>query len=166
MNILDNLKSQLPSCFSDFVLKDLNSKLLRNDELFTYKAIHCKCGHENFSVFGHLQIEIKGFFRKRESKTIIPPIYLECESCNLHQLIFNPEKHGWDGVNGDNATIVGSGTPEFIGLNGKIAVMYSYQGLDNYEDVPLELGRNMFDTFGLYIYYQDKIESILDCECA
>lgn len=166
MNTLEELKVHSPNCFSNFVLKSLKLPQLQLDELFVSKAVHCKCGHDAYSVLGHKEVEVKGFFRKRENVNILPPIYLECLNCGSVQLIFDPEKYGWDGINGDNANVVGKGKPVPLGFEGKVAILYSYQGLENYVDISSEFGRDMFDTFGLYIYNHNKLEPIINCECA
>ncbi|OFC72766.1 hypothetical protein [Alteromonas confluentis] len=165
MSTFDELKAQPPSCFSNFKLKVSDS--LFGGDTFIYQNVECNhCGCEKHSILGNVQVEKKGFFIKREIKSFLPPFYLQCENCSAEELLFSPDKHGWDGVNGDNVAIVGTEPVTHLGLSGNVVITYSFQGLENYEDLPIERARNMFDTFSFAILGNGQLQTIYDCECA
>ncbi|MBO9490842.1 hypothetical protein J7384_10785 [Endozoicomonas sp. G2_1] len=164
MSTLEVLRSQPPSCFDGFQLEV--DEALINGEFSICKSVVCTCGGQNHSILGNIQIEKKGFFFKKEVTSFYPPFYLQCESCGSKELLFNPNIHGWDGVNGDSATIVGTESVTSLGLMGKVVIAFSYQGIDNYLDIPIDTARNMFDTFSLGIMVNGQLQYVYDCECA
>lgn len=146
-NILDRLTAATPRFLVNFKAQDAKVDLARNQHSrpdFVTKQVSCRCGAENVEMLAS----------RTEDGEILAPIYLRCSECSSQQLLFDPTIHGWDGENRDNASRVGDGEPAAVAPSpGNVIVVYSYQGIANYQDL-IDEGEdhpeNFFDTFAVY----------------
>ena len=107
---LTELKSKTPRCLSGFVASNPRKEILSkisNEEEFVIKKISCSCGNENLNIITTEQLDKNS--NNKEEHHHYAPIYLNCPSCSLEKLLFNPQKHGWDGENGDSIENIGKG---------------------------------------------------------
>lgn len=123
-----------------------------------------------FKVFGYRFKEKSGFIFKKETFFDLPPVSLLCKNCGCLKVLFDPQKDGYDGELGYADYLTES--DELVELTseyGLIAVTYTFQGLDNYEELyweGVERLYDYFDTFSVFYILGDKTECIIDCECA
>lgn len=172
--MIDKILKNKPKIFGEFEGNKIPHQAagLSNDHAdFVLFEAKCKCGSGNFKVHTGTIEEKKGFFKKKISKEFVAPAYLECSECGVEAKVFDPEVHGWDGENGDNASIVADNKEEYPGSPGRIYIELSYQNPENYEDLESEGVLNLqdyFDTFNLYIKcdQSDSIREIMGYECA
>lgn len=148
-----------PRCFGDFELVDpeIGDK---SADYFVRKFVVCKCGSDILSIHSSYG-----------SGMYLAPILLECPQCTHKALVFDPEMHGWDGENGDNCSMVGSAEPSrWPESPSRVMVEFSFQGIENYQDLQdagVENVEDYFDTFNLYAIDPDgNIAQSIDYECA
>ena len=83
--------------------------------------------------------------------------------CRVRKLLFDPRIHGYDGENDGCASITGEGEPiEFSKDVGTVIVNYSYQGLENYEELISDGVKNPQD-YSIHLPHisQEKEEGLL-----
>lgn len=170
------LKSKKPRILSNFDASECSYEsigLKNTDESFCLKSVRCKCGNDHLNVIATVAKETKkSLFKTKEIINYLAPLHLECPKCKSVNLIFDPEQHGWDGENGDCASITGEDGEELFNQSpAKVYVEISYQGEENYEDLAEDGISNIedyFDTFNLYIIAKDatNIEEVVAYECA
>lgn len=174
-SILEQIKEQIPRCLTPFDKQEYLGKLPTSwnlGEAFISQKVSCKCGSENFFLLTHELREKKGFFRKKEVITKHPPVYLHCSNCGLKEELFNPEIHGWNGEFDDSPPVLTeNGAVMFSENVGEIVVNYSYQGLENYEemidDPDINNPEDYFDTFTIYFRENNgELLEVTSCECA
>lgn len=139
---------------------------------FATRQIGCICGSEHLQVATLQRSETKGIFRKKQIITYIPPVYVSCPACSRRELLFDAAVHGWDGqAPGERQASDSSNLVPYKDSSGSVLVNYSYQGIENYEDL-LEDGtenpQDYFDTFTVYFREKDAraLEQVISCECA
>jgi hypothetical protein len=162
-NTLERLKAATPRFLANFMVQDgvglARGRYSRPD--FVVKQVACACGSENVELLAS---------RTNDGKCLAP-IYLRCLECSSRQLLFDPAIHGWDGEGGNSASRVGEGEPTAVAPSpGTVFVVYSYQGIENYEDL-IEGGaanpENFFDTFAVYFVEQGGTRTqVVSYECA
>lgn len=161
-DIYDEFIGKKPRCFGIFTLIDATNA--QSDwavsKEFLSKQILCSCGNPMLHVFA-----------SHNGKMHLAPIILACPVCEKREEIFSPDKHGWDGMNGDNCAKIGSLEPQLINATAsKIVVEYSYQGIENYEDLiedEIENPEDYFDVFNLFTMDETgNLEEIVCYECA
>lgn len=91
--------------------------------------------------------------------------------CRVRKLLFDPRIHGYDGENDGCASITGEGEPiEFSKDVGTVIVNYSYQGIENYEELISDGVKNpqdYFDTFTAYFARKGgRPIDVVSYECA
>lgn len=154
--------SKKPSCLKGFRIQeisDVKSNWVTGPE-FKCKLVKCQCGNSELKIYASY-----------ENGMHLAPIILECTNCDTKEVIFNPEIHGWDGQNGDDCSMVGTGEPElFVEDPTKVVIEYSYQGLENYEEL-IEDGignpEDYFDVFSVYICNdKGELKEVVSYECA
>lgn len=161
-DIYDKFIDRKPHCFGTFMLVDAESA--RSDwavsKEFLSKLIQCSCGNQKLHILTSHNGEMN-----------LAPIILSCPACEKREEIFSPDKHGWDGQNGDNCAKISSLEPQLINATAsKIVVEYSYQGIENYEDLiedDIENPEDYFDIFNLFTMDDaGNLEEIVCYECA
>ena len=162
-SILNNFIYKKPRCLANFEIEncpsDLINKWLQGPE-FLSKLIKCKCGESKLFVYASSNDEM-----------LLAPIDLECPKCFKKHLIFNPEMHGWDGENGDNASLIGKNEPHKINdLPREVIVDYSFQNPENYSELMDDGIKNPEDYFDVFIVNTinetGKLEEVVSYECA
>lgn len=161
-DIYDKFIDREPHCFGTFILVDAvnaQSDWAVSKE-FLSKLIQCSCGNQKLHVL-----------TSHNEKINLAPIILACPVCEKREEIFSPDKHGWDGQNGDNCAKIGSLEPQLINdTASRIVVEYSYQGIENYEDLiedDIENPEDYFDVFNLFLMDEaGNLEEIVCYECA
>ena len=162
-SILEKFIHKKPRCLESFDIEDLPNEI-ENDWLqgpeFLSKLVKCKCGGRVFNVYA-----------SSDEKMTLAPVYLECPNCLTKDLIFDPTIHGWDGENGDCASLVGNKEPKNIYESPrKVVIDYSYQGPDNYADLIDEGIENLEDYFDVFsintLNESGKLEEVVSYECA
>lgn len=154
--------SKKPRCFKGFNIEDatdIKSNWVSGAE-FSSKYVSCACGNALLNIYA-----------SHNGNMNLAPILLECEICQEKEEIFNPEVHGWDGENGDNCSLVGESEPAlFNAAPSKIVVEYSYQGLENYEELiqdGIQNPEDYFDVFSIYTCDEDgNLKEVVSYECA
>lgn len=154
--------SKKPRCFKSFNIEnatDIKSNWVSGTE-FLSKCLSCACGNKLLNVYASLDGGIN-----------LAPILLECAICEVKEEIFNPEVHGWDGENGGHCSMVGKSEPRLVNsLPSKIVAEYSYQGLENYEELiqdGIHNPEDYFDVFSIYTCDEDgKLTEVVSYECA
>jgi hypothetical protein len=158
------LKAATPRFLSNFKIQDSNGDFARGQYSrpdFVVKQFACACGSENVELLAS----------RTNNGECLAPIYLRCSACSSRQLLFDPAIHGWDGEGGNSASRVGEGEPTAVAPTpGAVIVVYSYQGIENYEDL-IEGGaanpENFFDTFAVYFAEHGGAHTeIVSYECA
>lgn len=171
---LTDLKSKTPRCLSGFIVSDPNKEIISkisNDEEFVIKQISCSCGNKHLNIITTKQLNINTN-NKKENDYYYAPIYLNCPSCSLENLLFNPQQHGWDGENGDSTEIIGEGNKiTFNDKKGSILVEYSYQDIDSYDELVndgIENPEDYFETFNVYFVENgsNSLVDVVNYECA
>ncbi len=171
MTLLNDLKNSEPSCLQVFKTSEPEQHLQNRFHLtseFTSRKILCDCGNHKLSVEAYKTSETKGFFRKTKVDSFWAPAFISCSTCHKKTLIFDPRKHGWDGERGDSCSVAEEG--DLVQVNASpdsVYVSYSYQNLENYEDLQADGVSNpedYFDTFALYIGTEDQ--ALFEYECA
>lgn len=154
--------SKKPRCFSDFNIEDatdVKSNWVSGVE-FSSKYVSCPCGNSLLNIYA-----------SQNEGITLAPILLECENCQLKEEIFNPEVHGWNGENGDNCSMIGKFEPRLVNsLPSKIVAEYSYQALENYEELiqnGIQNPEDYFDVFSIYTCDEDgNLKEVVSYECA
>ena len=173
--ILEQLKKHVPRFLTPFNAREYHGKLPTSwnvGEAFVSKEIFCKCGNENFFLLTYELREKKGIFRKKAVITKYAPVYLHCSKCGLNGELFNPEMHGWNGEFGDSPPeLTKNGAVLFSENAGEIVVNYSYQGVENYQemidDPDISNPEDYFDTFTIYFRENNgELLEVTSCECA
>ena len=105
-------------------------------------------------------------------KILLSPVFVACEHCAQTELLFDASIHGWDGMVSPGEERVSASTANsFKPVAGTVIVNYSYQGIENYEEL-LDDGvpnpEDYFDTLSIYfIDPSDGVcEPIASFECA
>lgn len=163
-NTLDRLKAATPRFLVNFKVQDARvdfgrGRYSRPD--YVAKQVACACGSEKVELLAS---------RTNEGECLAP-IYLRCPECSSRQLLFDPTIHGWDGEGRDSASRVGEGEPTAVAPSpGTVIVVYSYQGIENYEDLIAggeDNPENFFDTFAVYFAEQSGAPTqVVSYECA
>ncbi|GAB1267021.1 hypothetical protein NBRC116493_02740 [Aurantivibrio infirmus] len=173
--LIKELFEKTPKCLSELKTSVSDVQLPRSwnsGPLFTTKLISCKCGNEELELHTAQRKASKGFFKKKEVTEYYPPVKVSCTKCNNSTTIFNPEVHGWNGETEESL-----GTPQEVELMpyspgmGEVYVNYSYQGVENYEDLVEEGVKNpedFFDTFTVLVKNSNTggLVEVVSCECA
>lgn len=156
-DLLEMLLEKTPKCFSNFNSSRISIQLpttWNTGPQFVTKAIQCKCGNEDLYLEAAQHKQMKGVCRKQELITLAPPVYISCKPCKSFRLLFNPLIHGWKGEmdesdNSDSAYTLISCTVR----PGRVYVNYSYQNIQNYEQLinnGIENPEDYFDTFTVF----------------
>lgn len=162
-NIFEKFKDEKPRCLEGFDIEDCPGEVanswLQGPE-FLSKLVKCKCGESELYVYASSNDEM-----------LLAPIYLECPKCLTKDLIFDPTIHGWDGENGDSASLVGGKEPKKINSTPRrIIVNYSFQGEENYADLMDDGIKNPQDYFDVFIIntlnVSGELEEVVSYECA
>ena len=162
-NILNKFIHKKPGCLENFETedcpRDIKNSWIQGPE-FLSKLIKCKCGESELYVYASSNDEM-----------LLAPVYLECPKCLSKSLIFNPEMHGWDGENGDNASMVGEEEPHKINESPcRVIIDYSYQGPESYADLMDDGVKNPEDYFDVIIISivneSGELEEVVSYECA
>lgn len=162
MTVYSNFIHRKPACFGSFDLldaKEVKSNWPQGPEFIT-KFVACECGETLLNVYASFENEMH-----------LAPIELECPKCKTRSEVFNPEKHGWDGQNGDSCSLVGESEPKLFNQSPtKVVVEFSYQGEENYEELMndgIENPEDYFDVFSLYTASEKgKLDEVVSYECA
>ncbi len=162
-NILENFIHKKPRCLKSFEIEDLPKGINTNwsdGPEFLSKLVKCKCGNNVFNVYASSNEEMT-----------LAPVYLECPNCLTKDLIFDPTIHGWDGENGDCASLVGEKEPQKLyDSPRKVIIDYSYQGVDSYAELiddGIENPEDYFDVFIINTLSESgKLEEVVSYECA
>lgn len=162
MNIYNEFINRKPACFKSFNLvdaKDVKSNWVTGPE-FVSKYIACACGNILLNIYASYG-----------NKMYLAPIELECPQCMNRAEIFNPTEHGWDGENGDCCSLVGETEPKLFNKSPiRVLVEYSYQGVENYEELindGINNPEDYFDVFALYAVSDNgKPDEVISYECA
>ena len=110
-------------------------------------------------------------YASSNNERLLAPIYLECPICLTKSLIFNPAIHGWDGENGDNASLVGKNEPQKINDSPRrVIVDYSFQDPESYAELMDDGIENPEDYFDVFIVNTvntaGELEEVVSYECA
>lgn len=173
--LVKELFEKTPKCISalkTFVADVQLPHSWNSGPLFTTKLIACKCGSEELELHTAQRKISKGFFKKKEVTEHYPPIKVSCTNCKNSTIIFNPEVHGWNGEIDESL-----GMPQEVELmpyssgTFKVYVNYSYQGIENYEDLVDDGVKNpedFFDTFTVLVENQSTggLVEVVSCECS
>ena len=75
-DLLESLTNRIPVNLKEFRTQILAEPLEKwnSGPSFISRSIQCACGSDTFSALGIKQVEVKGFFKKREITTINAPI--------------------------------------------------------------------------------------------
>lgn len=143
-----------------------------NGSAFVTKQITCKCGKQELILKSSSIKKTRGFFKKKEIIERYAPIAIGCISCGFEKVIFDPREHGYNGVLGMHSSIVGESEVTPIHKEPvEVYVNYSYQGIENYEDL-IEEGiinpADYFDTFQVYFLEKQRpeLQLLVAYECA
>lgn len=173
---IKSLKSKQLKMLSEFEASECSYDsigLKNDDDCFFLKNVRCKCGNDHLNVITTITKKTKkGLFKTKEIINHLAPLHLECPECKTGNLLFDPKVHGWDGENGDSASLTGEdGELIFNDFPAKVYVELSYQGEDSYEEL-VEDGisnvQDYFDTFNLYVLPNGatKAVEVVSYECA
>lgn len=151
-----------PACFGPFVLAEAND--IDTDwgpgVEFVKKYVRCGCGETHLNIYACPGEDM-----------YLAPVILECPKCHTQAEIFHPEKHGWDGMQGYNASIYGHHAPELLKQSPtRVLAEYSYQGEENYEDMLKDGVLNLEDYFDIFaistVDDNGNLEDVTSYECA
>ncbi len=171
MTLLNELKDAQPRCLQAFKTSAPDKRLQQRfhlSEEFTSRKILCPCGNQDLTVTAYKTTATRGFFRKNKVDSFWAPAFVSCPTCQHKALLFDPREHGWDGELGAAASIVEAG--DLVQVNAQpasIYVCYSYQNLENYQELQVDGVSNpedFFDTFALYIGTEER--ALFEYECA
>jgi len=163
MDTIESLRNTTPHIAAKFrVLETLDSpKLWNRGASFVTVMLGCKCGSPTLKVK-----------TVRPSAAAVPPAYLTCCHCGMSELLFDEGLHGWNGeMEKEAANVAQSDLVAYSADEGAVLITYSYQNVENYDDLIAEGVKNpedYFDTFTVY-FRQDgasNFASVLSCECA
>ena len=178
--LLKILTSDAPSCLEKFELTPTEIKsssgMPFRDE-FVHALLNCKCGADKFFASACRIEEMVGFFKKKSVVFYSGPVRLACGHCGISTLVFEPDKHGWNGEMDMRSGLLEAADiePELSACfsePGAIAVCYSFQGLDNYQELvdddEITNPQDFFDTFEITISFDGlkKFREITSHECA
>ena len=175
MNIIDKLKSTPPKNLSNFCLEIFTGKLpskWNQTETFISQSVACSCGNKENFLRTYEWTEKKGFFRKKVVVSKCSPAFLECPNCGNQAVLFNPEIHGWTGGFQETPPkLTFDGSKRVSTETGEIIVNYSYQGIENYEEIfedpDIESPSDFFDTFSVYFMKKNgELIEVISNECA
>lgn len=173
--IIEELKKRKPSFVSSFEIEEVSNSILpkkwNKSDLFTTKNISCTCGQKQQFLLSSQSKETKGLFKKKEVTTHLAPIQIKCGACNKITLLLNPEIHGWSGEFRESAALIGSDEPQMYSTEpGDVYVNYSYQGVENYQDLiedNIPKPENYFDTVTIYFKPagSDSLDEVVSYVC-
>lgn len=161
--------SHPPRCLSNFAVKSLKSPhqgATVFDEL-GYFEISCRCGSSAWNVLGYPDPEAG----------LLCPVFLSCVECELTEMLFDVEEHGYDAECGNGCySMRGEGESKAhrcSKCNEAIFAVFpgfSYQ-IEPVEDLPEEFQRHIqdfFDGFGLDVRCLQcgALENLVGYECA
>ncbi len=172
--LIDEIKTWLPSHLKQFTTADdISPEKWNTGPSFNTCSIACSnCGSGIFRLRSHVTRRTKGWFRKQTVTEVSSPIYLNCSDCSAEYLLFNSELHGWIAQDPDrDKPDVKLTRPPSTEVCGSFLITFSYQGVENYEDIIEEGCQNpedFFDTFTIYIRDNTDQEYAQLCtfECA
>jgi hypothetical protein len=161
---LTKLKSATPRCLAEFQTQEVgpdfaDSRYSRSH--FVIKSVSCMCGSKKLGLLAC----------RSEEGDYLAPLDAQCPKCSSRRLFFDPAIHGWDGESGASASRASNQEATLVAASpGSLIVVYSYQGLENYEDLIAEGVSNpedFFDTFAVYFGAGDrKPTQVVSYECA
>jgi|GEM_PF-1594576 len=172
---ISDLKNKMPSYLEGLNCEIVSIKLPSNwntGNNFVTRSIKCNCGEMNLILKSSSEKKIKGFFKKREIVEFLAPIAIKCSSCSFERVIFDPRVNGYNGALGINSSRVGKSEIKPISEETvKVFINYSYQGLENYEDLMEEGIGNLQDYYDTFqVYFQQignkKLSQLVTYECA
>lgn len=141
---------------------------------FIKRHIRCTCGSQGFFLKASIRFRTHGFFRRKPLVEYDAPYFWVCTQCIFSRLLFDPDRHGWDGQDPDAERSTTDESELMVESEAKqFMVCYSYQGEANYDDLIAEGISNpedFFDTFSLYARPLSESEQRWCCvnafECA
>lgn len=174
--LLDDIKSTTPAFICDFKLQTISNTLLpstwNTNEAFVTHRLQCSCGNQHFKLLTCQTKQTKGFFFKKEVIKYLAPVHTHCDQCDTTFLLLNPTVHGWAGQFDESCAEVSSEVPmPFHELPGEVMVNYSYQNIENYEDLQadgVDCLQDYFDTVTIYFKAVDSdlIAEVMSYDCS
>jgi len=172
--LLEKLKSRIPSLLRNFDATRISLhkyEKWNGGDSFVSREIYCNCGSNDFFLKCRRIKKITGLIFKKEITENKSPIYAICNECKSTNLVFDELRHGWNAANTNNQALSVTDSLESIfDKPVSLVVNYSYQSIENYEDL-IESGcknpEDYFDTFTIYaIEGGSKSICIASFECA
>jgi hypothetical protein len=163
-NMFNRLKAATPRCLAEFQTQEASAEFAGSrysKSHFVTKRVACVCGSQELELLAC----------RTDDGDYLAPISAQCPKCASQHLLFNPAIHGWDGESGASASRVSNREAIPVAATpGSVIVVYSYQGLENYEDLIAEGVANpedFFDTFAVYFGVGDREPTqVVSYECA
>lgn len=131
--------------------------------------IGCSCGCFVVFLLGHNKVS-----EYRKLPIFVGPLGIECSECEKVSEFFDTRKHGYDGEQGVNTHITGTGRPKRFAcpscrsLPTSLYARFTYQGVERFSGEMKVRPQDFFDTLDIVVQCSgcNVAVEVISFECA